>query len=461
MRARGGAGLSASPILVGAVTCLVTVTAVFLSYNANSGLPFVPTYDIQVQVPSAAGLVEGNEVRIGGKRVGVVKKIAGRDTRGGPTAMLDLQLDKAAQPLRRDSTVTVRPRSPLGIRYLEITPGKRGGELAQGSTLPLSAARGTVDLDEVLTAFDRGTRRSLQLGVSGLGAGLAGRGADFNATLAAAPRLLRGVDDVAGNLADRRTDLRGALRGTESTARELAAVAPQLGSMVEGGDITTGALAGVRPELEQTVSGLPPTEAIGTRALAVTRPVLHDARALLRDIRPGTRVLAQASTDLHDAIGVGIPVVRRALKLSNRLRSALAAVDTLARDPLTRDALGRLLVTLRSALPTLRFVLPMQATCNYLGLWMRNASSSISEGDNSGTWFRTLVVAGTEEFTAHAEPSPNLHANPYGNTAAPGQERECEVGNESYLPGQQIGHVPGNQGTSTEDTTPPAGVGGR
>ena len=31
--------------------------AVFLAYNANNGLPFVPTYDLNVEVPDAAGLI--------------------------------------------------------------------------------------------------------------------------------------------------------------------------------------------------------------------------------------------------------------------------------------------------------------------------------------------------------------------------------------------------------------------
>ena len=34
----------ANPILVGAATLLVAVVGVFLAYNANSGLPFVPRY---------------------------------------------------------------------------------------------------------------------------------------------------------------------------------------------------------------------------------------------------------------------------------------------------------------------------------------------------------------------------------------------------------------------------------
>ena len=59
-------------MLVGAVTVLVTIVAVFLSYNANTGLPFVPTYDLKANLPNAAQLVKGIEVRIGGARVGQV-----------------------------------------------------------------------------------------------------------------------------------------------------------------------------------------------------------------------------------------------------------------------------------------------------------------------------------------------------------------------------------------------------
>lgn len=72
------ASLAANPVLVGAVTTLIVVVAVFLSYNANKGLPFVPTYDLNVVVPGAAELVVGNDVRIGGSRVGLVKAIEAR-----------------------------------------------------------------------------------------------------------------------------------------------------------------------------------------------------------------------------------------------------------------------------------------------------------------------------------------------------------------------------------------------
>jgi len=130
MRGRQGtASLVASPVLVGAVTVLIAIIAVFISYNANKGLPFVPTYDLKAQLPSGAKLVKGNEVRTGGFRVGVVENITPKSvTTSGKThtiAVVSMKLDKTVEPLAKDSTVRVRPRSALGLKYVELTPAGR------------------------------------------------------------------------------------------------------------------------------------------------------------------------------------------------------------------------------------------------------------------------------------------------------------------------------------------------
>ena len=459
MSSRARTSIVASPILVGTVTVLVTIVAVFLSYNANAGLPFVPTYDVIATVPDAANLIRGNEVRIGGKRVGVISEIEPvADERGAPVARLRLKLEEQARPLRDDSRVQVRPRSTLGLKYLELVPGRRGEEIPQAGSLPASAAQSTVELDEVLNAFDAATRTAAQRTLDGLGTALAGRGADFNAALAEAPPLLTALDHVADNLAHRRTALRGFLRGTDRFASELALAGDRLGSAVEGADTTAGALADTRTELRETVEELPATQAVATSALAASRPVLRDAAGLARDIRPGTRVLPRAGARLHDALETGIPVLRRTTALAGRLEDTLDAVRDLSADPLTRSTLERLLTAVRSAKPTVDYLAPFQIRCNYLGLWTRNVSSTISEGDANGTWFRTVVILALPEMLASARPAPNLHTNPYPIT---GQTGECEAGNEPFLPGQRIGNVPGDQGGSTEETHPPQGVSAR
>ena len=69
------AALAASPTMVGAITTLVVIVTVFLAYNSNNGLPFVPTYQVSVNLCNASRLSPNNEVRIGGNRVGVVESI--------------------------------------------------------------------------------------------------------------------------------------------------------------------------------------------------------------------------------------------------------------------------------------------------------------------------------------------------------------------------------------------------
>ena len=116
-----------SDVLIGAITTLIVVVAVYLSYNANNGLPFVPSYDINVRLPDAAGLIKGDGVTIGGDRVGYVSAItATRTASGRDIAVLHLTLERSIAPLPADSTDLVRPVSPLGLKYLEIRRGRLG-----------------------------------------------------------------------------------------------------------------------------------------------------------------------------------------------------------------------------------------------------------------------------------------------------------------------------------------------
>jgi virulence factor Mce-like protein len=455
MRSRQNTSLAGSPILIGTVTTLITVIAVFLAYNANQGLPFVPTYRVTVEVPNAASLVEGNEVRTGGKRVGTIDRIVAR-TRGGKAyARLDLKLDKTIEPLKGDARVTVRPRSPLGLKYLELVPGTRGRPIGDGGTLPIARARGTVELDQVIDTFDRQTRLAAARALDQGGPALAGRGADFNEFVADSPELLLRLGHVARNLADPRTGLRPALRGLARVMDELAPVAPQLASMIEAGNRTFAALESVSPELSAMLGELPATELEGIRTLRAARPVLREARLLVHDVRPGIEVLPTAAARLHAAIQTGIPVLRRASALSDRLKTALREVAKLSSDPLVRSTLRRLRVALDAALPTLRFVAPAQTRCNYLGTYLRNIWSTVSEGDAAGNWLRTLVVANSGQMQYRPDPAPDLHANPYPYTAAPGQRGLCEAGNEPYKPGQVIGHAPGTRAHYSEDVPKP------
>ena len=77
-----------------------------------------------MRVPNGANLVPGNEIRSGGSRVGVIddmKPVRGKD--GKAVAELDLKLDKRIGDVPQDSTFRIRPRSALGLKYLELDEG--------------------------------------------------------------------------------------------------------------------------------------------------------------------------------------------------------------------------------------------------------------------------------------------------------------------------------------------------
>src|SRR5436305_3686663 len=190
MRNRSGiSGVASNPILVGAVTVLVVIVAVFLAYNANNGLPFVSTYNLKARVPNADALVKVNEVRVGGVRVGIVKKVVPVNLGDGKAAAeLSLSLDKSVEPLPVDSTITVRPKSALGLKFLQVTPGESRQGFKAGETIPVTATHPEpVDIDQFFDMFDERTRQAIRQNLPGCGNALAGRGPQLNVATGGLP----------------------------------------------------------------------------------------------------------------------------------------------------------------------------------------------------------------------------------------------------------------------------------
>ena len=457
MRGRAGnlARDLADPGLVGIVTILISAVALLVSLQANKGLPFVPTYDIEAEVPDAAQLVVNADVRIGGARVGRVTDIeAVQGPKGRPAfARLELAME-ADRRLPVDTTVTVRPLSILGAKYVALTPGRSRREIFSGGTIPLRQATRRTELFEAFNVFDAETSRGLRRSITALGDALAGRGTSLNRTVGSARVLMPPLQRVTRVLAEPRTDLDGLVRSAARFTRALAPVSPQLGSLIEGGATTLEAIDAAGDSLGLAIDQLAPTEVVGTSALRRATPVLADAAEITRAIRPGTRLLPAASNRLADALDETTPVLQRTPAVLDPLRTLLAALEVTASEAASSGALDRLFSTVNSLGETLRVLTPAQVNCNVGGHWGRNVPSTVEEGDTDGSWLRMSLLLIPSQMLQSAQPAPDLHHNPYPNQ----NENECEAGNEPFLPGQQIGNPPGNQPTTTEPTAPPPGV---
>jgi virulence factor Mce-like protein len=454
MNRRPAPTIMANPVLVGAATLLVVLVGVFLAYNANSGLPFVPTYQVDAIVPDAAELVRGNDVRIGGKRVGTIDAIEARRTADGHVvSRLSMKLEKPVEPLPADTKVTVRPRSTLGLKYVELQPGSSKRGIPAGGTIPVQNAGKIVELDEVLNAFDAQARAGLQGVVEPLATGLAGRGGDLNRAVAALRPAVRLLRPVARNFRSARTDLPGFIAGIDAAAAAAEPVATTLARLLGDAGITFSAINAQRSRFQAFLEAAPATIRVTTDALTVARPVLADSAALAEALVPAAGLLPATTRRLAGAVETGTPVLRRGTRLGPDLEGVLQEVERLAKDPATSGAVVKLTSVVGSLEPTQRFLNPFQTVCNYLGLWTRNASSVISEGDANGTWFRFVPVMQPSEILQSAAPAPELHVTPYGKFHG-----ECEVGNERYRGGQVIGNTPEQEPNRTQDTAPPAGI---
>ena len=366
---RGGVGaIASSPVMVGAVTTLIVILAVFLAYNANNGLPFVPSYRISVQVPNAETLLPGNDVRIGGVRVGFVEDVVPVQHKDGRvTAKADLKLDKNVDPIPVGSTVVVRAKSALGLKYLEINRTDSPNGYPEGSTLPLKAANPhPVEYDQVLSMFNGPTRTAVRQNLVEFGAVLAGRGPQINAAIGQLRPLLRRLEPVARNLASSKTGLARFFREAGNAAAEVAPVAQTQAHMFVALDTTFGALASVaRPFIQDTITETPPTFDTLIRTSPRISTFLRHNAALFADLRPGVHALNENSPQIAAALETGARVLPDTPSLNAQLAPTAQSLERFATNPDVQGGISRATQTLNYLSPTLQFVTPAQSVCNY------------------------------------------------------------------------------------------------
>src|SRR6266480_1116714 len=397
-RGRGTASIVASPVLVGAVTTLIVIVSVFLAYNANTGLPFVPTYNLKAQLPGGANLVPGNEVRIGGFRVGIVDKIdAGTATvqgRARAIAVVRMKLDKSSQPLPTDTSVLVRPRSALGLKYVQLTPGLSRTSFRDGDTIPLKQATAPVEFDDLLATFDAKTRQNSQDALQGYGDAFAGRGSDLNVAIQRLAPFFRYLAPVMANLSNPRTQLSEFFKQIGRASAQVAPVARVQAELFANMADTFAAIGRDPGALAATIEKGPPTEAVSIQSFRIQRPFLADFADLSRRLRPAAQVLPVALPKLNAAFRVGTPVARKSVILNNETRKVFIALDDLFKDPNTLLALRDLGTLTKVGKPFFDYIAPYQSVCNYATYFFNGLGTHISEGTTNGTAERVMLKIG-------------------------------------------------------------------
>jgi ABC-type transporter Mla subunit MlaD len=434
-----------NPVLIGAVTVLMTLIAVFLAYNANNGLPFVPTRELKVDIANGSNLVPGNDVLEGGNRVGFLstaKPVTLQD--GTVGAQLTLKLSQSHGKVPIDSHIAIRLRSVLGQKYVDLMKGTSTQVYPDGGTVPLTQTNVPVQLDEVFNMFDPPTRAAVRQNLVGFGDAFTARGADLNATIQSLPALFGHLRPVAAYLSAPSTELTRFFNSLDSFTGALAPVSNSVAGLFRDAATTFQAITSDPTTYEQTIAESPSTLTVSTDSLKAQQPFLVDFATFGRYFSPATAELKASLPDINPALEAGARTLSKTPTLNSGLQKVMGALKALAQDPMTNVALNGLVDTVTTLNPTLRYLGPYQTVCDNFNYFWNYLQDNVSVQNSFGTAQRILVKT-ANPFQANSIGNPGAAVPVNGN--APGGDSTI-LGGNAYLHGQPYPAAVDNQGNA-------------
>lgn len=413
----------------GIIVLIVLAGVLFLTFKAQTGMPFAKTTEVQVLVRDVHSLRANDAVRQNSSRIGRVSEIEYHDGAALVTMVLDGDVE-----VYRDARVELWDLSALATKFVEFDPGTpEAGQLGD-QPIPASQAQDSADLYELLEVLDPKTRDATTSTLRAIGGGSAGHGKDLQAFLAQAPDLLADLGTVSGALAAPEADLVGLLEEVDLLSSRLRGREAELTQLVARSADTLDALAADSgTPLRATVRRLPKTLAHTDEAMTSLRTPLADTAAAMRALEPGADALGRSEKNLRAFLREAVPVAH---DVPGVAKLAVPAVENLtdtfgdARPlaPLVRQAIGDLLTPLRVLAP----YSPEMAQ-----LFLRGRSF-VSQGPQPGVRYARLgVTPGVNTLLGGLVPSGDVSL-PQNQYPRPGEAQHDRAGG-LLPPGMPLG----------------------
>jgi phospholipid/cholesterol/gamma-HCH transport system substrate-binding protein len=225
----------------------ITLGLMGVAYVIGGMKIFHRSYTVKAVFSDASDLAPGDPVRVAGLDVGKVSSIQ----RQPHSLMIALQINKGVK-LSQGISASIRLRTLLGKKFIDIADPGTGPEIAAGAVVPETRTKAATDVDEVITAFRGSVQRTdvaavnsvmqefdkvmagraqdvshLLVGLSSLSTDIAGRKTDIDRLIAASDQLSKAVDDRRGALST-------SLDGMSTALDAVAARRDQLTSLIDG-----------------------------------------------------------------------------------------------------------------------------------------------------------------------------------------------------------------------------------
>ncbi len=300
-----------------AATCVALF--IFLWESFGGALPLAPkNYELKVAFPQAAQLVTTADVRIAGITVGHV--VSESLDRGATRTLATLAIDPQYAPLPKATHAILRQKTILGETYIELDPGsRRSGALYDGARLADGQVGNTVQLDQILQAFDAPTRRYLKGWIVNGANAIRGRSQDLNDVLGNLPEYassgsaLLSVLDIHGQALGRLIKNSGAvfqaLNARNQELRDLIVNSDRFFTATQDQRVALAEIFHIFPTfLDESKATLARLQGFDQNA----RPLVDELKPVADELAPALRGLHSIAQPLHDVFRDVPPVVTAA-----------------------------------------------------------------------------------------------------------------------------------------------------
>jgi ABC-type transporter Mla subunit MlaD len=321
---------------IGLIMIVVLAVASYVAFTKQ--VPWGGGTEVTAVFNSAQNLRTNSPVRIAGVEVGKVTRVeplAGSETEGVEEddaaagsvqtgAVVTMELEDDALPLKEDATFTLKPRLFLeGNLFVDVRPGSPSSPTVDYSdyTYPPTQTSNTVQLDEILTgSLQADSRANLQILLDQFGTALVDEGGakSLRTLNKVSPGAFLYTSQVNQAILGRNPhDLSELIANLDRVVRGLGANEADLQDLVTNLRITTGSFAAQDAPLEQALIELPDTLDAGNRAFASLNTSFPPLRAFAREALPGVETtpetLDAATPLLRQLRGLAQPAELRGL----------------------------------------------------------------------------------------------------------------------------------------------------
>ncbi len=378
--------------VLGALLAVVAVLAIILLSSSGG-----EQYHLIFQ--NAGQLVKGDDVQIGGRRVGGVSDIM---LTNDNQAEVVVNVDKPYAPLHEGTTATIRLTSLSGVanRYIALSPGPNNApKIPGGGQLGVEQTTSVVDLDQIFNTLDPATRKGLQQYIQGSATQYEGQGPNVNQSAKYFNPFLSTTDQLVKEVARDQGTLTRAIVAGASVTGALGQRAPQLTSLVTNLNTMMGSIASQNASLSQALGVLPDTLREGNSTFVDLRATLDDLDPLLQASKPAAAVLPRFFSQLRPLLNESTPTFQNLSAIVHQPGPFNDATDATQNLPqllnVGSKAFASSIKAMRKGQPVIDFLRPYSP--DLVG-WFRDFGQSAANYDANGHYARVLPIFGAFQY---------------------------------------------------------------